>query len=361
MKNLRCTNPYSDSLKEGGFTLIELMVVLAVLSLLAVLTTPNIVNEINEKRALISIGETTSIMDAARTYRSQKGVWPGDATCSNALKVLRAETPPYLVGVSDQNRYNSPYSTSCTTRSFSLDQAAIADFDQYLVNQIAGTELVSATNHQVRTTIGIPGSEAALDGKLSRLATGNAELNRMRTTLLLGGNDIKEVNNIEANGGVFSGDLYSRTLSVTDAAQIAGALSVKGESQFSGKVTFQQEIALGKVVVEASKNCQLGTVARDLDGVMLSCQKGIWKRTAAARRMDVTTGEVFNACIGAGGADRANVVNYDYPRYQSVCGSRYCAAQTYTLGFVTELGLGFNYNQPALSEPGTKISVQCIN
>lgn len=347
--------------KELGFTMIELMVAIAIMSILAVLNTPSMLNEINEKRAFVAVSETTTIVDAARNYRSQKGVWPGDATCSNALTVLKNASPPYLVGVGNVNRYNSIFSTSCTSQTFSLDQNAIADFDGYLVNQIAGTELISALTHQIRTTIGIPGSESALDGKLSRLATGNAELNRMRTTLYLGGNDIREVSNIEAVGGLFSGDLEARTLTVQEMAQIAGALSVNGESQFSSKATFQKEIVMEKIVVEGSDNCQLGAMARDLDGVMLTCQKGIWKRTAAAKIMNVTTGEVFNACIGKFGGDRANVVNYDYPVYQTVCGSRYCTTKTYTLGFVTELGAGFNVSQPALSPAGTSITVQCIN
>lgn len=357
---------YTNQYHERGFTLLELMVVMAIISILAVLETPNIMSEINIKRAKVAVGETTAIMDAARSYRSQKGVWPGDATCSNALSVLKAASPPYLQGVASVNKYNSPYSTSCTSQTFSLDQNAVDDYDAFLVSQIAGTELVSETEHSVRTTIGLPGSEPALEAKLSRLATGNAELNRMRTTLYLGGNDIKEVNNIDAVSGSFSSGVSSRSLSVKDIAQIAGALtagtlSVNGESQFVGKTYFKQDAVLGKLVVEGSNNCELGALARDKDGITLSCQKGIWKRTPSARRIDLTAGEVFNACIGNAGQDRANVMEYDYPRYQTVCGSRYCATQSYTFGLVTELGAGFNYPRPSASPSGTYVSVQCVN
>lgn len=357
--------PLGPALSKG-FTLLELMVVMAIISILAVLETPSIINEINQKRANVAIAETTAIMDAARSYRSQKGVWPGDATCSNSLEVLKTANPPYLQGISNVNKYNSPYSTSCTPQTFSLDQNAVADYDGYLAVQIAGTEIVSPSIHQVRTTIGLPGSEPALEAKLSRLATGNAELNRMRTTLYLGGNDLKEVNNIDAVSGAFSSGLSSRSLTVQDVAQIAGALtsgtlSVNGQSQFSGKTYFKQDAILGKLVTEGAGNCEVGALARDKDGITLSCQKGVWKRTPSAISKDITAGEIYSACIGNVGQDKVNVDNYDYPRYQTVCGSRYCYSKGYAFGLVTELGPGFDYGRPSNSPSGTRVGIQCVN
>ena len=235
--------------KSRGFTLVELMVVLGILSLLAVLTTPSYLEELNRKRALVSIDETQQILDAARSYRSDKGSWPGNATCSNALTVLSNSTDRYLAGVSSFNRYNSPYSTSCTAKTFSLDQEAVADWDGYLVNSLAGTEIVDSASHLVRSTIGIPGSEPALDAKLSRVATGNAELNRMRTTLLLGNNNVTEVNKLEAVSGQFSGAVSGATLTVAQTAAIGGLLQAQGESQFVGKAAFADEVILNKVAV----------------------------------------------------------------------------------------------------------------
>jgi len=334
---------------------------MAILGVLAALTTPSIVDEFNHKRANVAVSESTLIMDAARSYRAQKGAWPGGATCANALDALKNASPPYLFGVPDVNKFNSPYSTSCTAQTFSLDQSAVADYDGFLVNNIAGTSIVNAADHRIRTTIGVPGTEPALDGKLSRLATGNAELNRMRTTLLLGDNDIREVGSIEAVNGAFASQISSRVLTVGDLASIAGALSVAGESQFSGKARFQQEVILGKTVVEGAKGCEVGALAKDSTGVTLSCQSGVWKRTPAAKHYNLTAGEMFNVCIGPNGSDRSNVMLYDYPRYQTVCGSRYCASKGYAFGLVTELGAGFNYQQPAYSAAGAYIEAQCVN
>ena len=50
--------------------------------------------------------------------------------------------------------------------------------------------------HQTTSTIGLPGSEPGLANKLSRVATGNPEDNRMRTTLYMGNQQIEEAGDI---------------------------------------------------------------------------------------------------------------------------------------------------------------------
>lgn len=158
----------------------------------------------------------------------------------------------------------------------------MADWDGYLVNSLAGTEIVDSASHLVRSTIGIPGSEPALDAKLSRVATGNAELNRMRTTLLLGNNNVTEVNKLEAVSGQFSGAVSGATLTVAQTAAIGGLLQAQGESQFVGKAAFADEVILNKVAVAGTGGCTTGAIARDSIGKTLSCQSGIWTSNSGA-------------------------------------------------------------------------------
>ncbi|RQA48923.1 pili assembly chaperone, partial [Pseudomonas aeruginosa] len=99
--------------------------------------------------------------------------------------------------------------------------------------------------------------------KLSRVAEQNVELNRMRTNLLLGNNDIKEVGRIEAVNAAISG--------LAEASQ----LRVNGVSQFNGEGTFQDGISLQKVVQENTSCPKTGAIARSSAGVILSCQSGI--------------------------------------------------------------------------------------
>lgn len=301
-----------------GFTLVELMVVMAILGVLAALTTPNIIDELNHRRSNLAASETQAIVDAARSYRVKNGTWPGDSTCSNALSVLQQNYLPYIPSSGAANKFNSLYSTSCTSTTFSLDQEAVQDWDGFLVNAVASTQIVDASNHRIRTTIGIPGTEPALDSKLSRLASGNAELNRMRTTLLLGGNNITEVGTIDAGAATFSGNvnaasgtfagnvsansagvnsltsnyaqigslgvsqasvagnLNTSTLTVQQAAAIAGALSVQGASQFSGVAVYNDVVVINKVVSEGAGGCGRGYIATDASGKLLTCQSGIW-------------------------------------------------------------------------------------
>lgn len=304
---------------QRGFTLLELLVVLAVLGLITALSTPTYIEELNRKRAGVAASETQAIVDAARSYRMKNGSWPGNATCSNAIAVLKSDYLPYLPSSGAVNRFNSLYSTSCTNMTFSLDQEATQDWDGYLVNSIPSTQIVDAASYRIRTTIGVPGTEPALDGKLSRLASGNAELNRMRTTLLMGGNNITEVGTVDAVAGTFSGNvnagsgsfagrvsadsaafnslgantgqfaggvsaaaaniggnLNSNTLTVQQGAAIAGLLTAQGGSQFSGTATFWDAVVINKVVQEGTGGCGRGYIATDASGKLLTCQSGIW-------------------------------------------------------------------------------------
>lgn len=263
------------SVRERGFTLLELMVVLAVSAVIVAFSTPNYINELNQRRADNAAAETQLIIDAARSFRMAKGVWPGDATCSNALSALSTGSPIYLAGISNDNKFNQPYSTSCTATTFSLDQLAVEDWDGYLANSLAATEIVNAGTHQVRTTIGIPGSEPALDAKLSRVATGNAELNRMRTDLLLGGNNIREINDLTAKSGSID-TLLSEFVTVAQSAILNGTLTVAGESQFASMATFKDSVVLDKVVVANTVCSPNGALARNATGAILSCQSGRW-------------------------------------------------------------------------------------
>lgn len=185
--------------KQQGFTLIELMVVMAIMGIVAALMTPNMMEEMNLRRANLTAQDTQMILDAARSYRvsTTPATWPGGANCTNAIAVLKADG--YLNAMDTTNRYNNPISTSCNpsnNRTFNVVQNAVKDWDGYIVNSLAGTLISAPATFEITTTIGIPGSEPALSNKLSRVATGNLTDNRMETTLYMGGQQIHEAGNI---------------------------------------------------------------------------------------------------------------------------------------------------------------------
>ncbi|MBK3916290.1 prepilin-type N-terminal cleavage/methylation domain-containing protein [Pseudomonas stutzeri] len=298
---------FRSTLAQGGFSMLEVMVAVSIMSLIAVATTPVWINDYNEKRSNLTIEETQSILDAARVYRVEHGTWPGGTTCLSAVNALKSTSPPLLAGVTNVNPFNQTLSTSCTTTTFSVDQTVSPDWDGVVANGLASSQVLSAPSNTVRTTIGVPGTEPALDSKLSRIATGNAEMNRMQTTLLLGNNDIREVAHIDADSLNVAGNTTTGTLGVVGAASAAsmavsgttttGALNVTGNAvvggttRLNGAVTFndtarfndaadfREVVKLNKVVTEGA-SCTAagnGAIARNAAGLTLSCQSGVWK------------------------------------------------------------------------------------
>ncbi|KAB0728114.1 prepilin-type N-terminal cleavage/methylation domain-containing protein, partial [Pseudomonas aeruginosa] len=210
--------------REAGFTLLELSVVIAIMSMLAVMSVPRYLEEINDNRVKLAASETQTVIDAARTYRARNGSWPGGATCLQAIQALQDNVPPLIPGNLSVNKFNKAVSTSCTAFTFSVDQEVAQDWDGVLSNMLPGTSIVDTAANRIRTTIGVPGSEPALDSKLSRIVTANADLNRMQTNLLLGGNNISEVNNISAVSASISGNVSTNTLTA-QSASISGQVN----------------------------------------------------------------------------------------------------------------------------------------
>jgi general secretion pathway protein G len=60
-----------------GFTLIELVVVIAVIGILAAVITPNAFKAIEKSKVAKAIEDTKSITKAAMGFRSDTGLWPG--------------------------------------------------------------------------------------------------------------------------------------------------------------------------------------------------------------------------------------------------------------------------------------------
>lgn len=243
--------------------MLEMMVVMAIIAIVAALTAPRYMDEINLMRAKSSAEETQMIVDAARVYRMKNSTWPGNGTCANGMSILNSEG--MLKGIGAYNKYGSPYSVSCTQYTFSVDQNVTEDWDGYMVNVLAGTQIVNAGTYQIRTTIGIPGSEPGLDSKLSRIATGNAELNRMRTTLLLGGNDITEVGTINAVTGQFSGNVTTN-----------GNVGANGNIGANGNVT-----ANGNITAQGSVNGNTVNSSSSVNGVTGNFSDSVTASTGA--------------------------------------------------------------------------------
>lgn len=354
---------FRSTLAQGGFSMLEVMVAVSIMSLIAVATTPVWINDYNEKRSNLTIEETQSILDAARVYRVEHGTWPGGTTCLSAVNALKSTSPPLLAGVTNVNPFNQTLSTSCTTTTFSVDQTVSPDWDGVVANGLASSQVLSAPSNTVRTTIGVPGTEPALDSKLSRIATGNAEMNRMQTTLLLGNNDIREVAHIDADSLNVAGNTTTGTLGVVGAASAAslavsgttttGALNVTGNAvvggttRLNGAVTFndtarfndaadfREVVKLNKVVTEGA-SCTAagnGAIARNAAGLTLSCQSGVWKGSGGKPTTIIATGPAISQGLSSVKcpASHPTVLNCGY-KLDAHWGANYLIESSYTDG-----------------------------
>lgn len=258
--------------RQSGFSLLELAISIAIMAMMTAATVPNYMEEINERRAVLTAQETQSILDAARAYRADKGSWPGTPLCASALTVLQSTSPPFIGGITALNKYKSPVTTSCTVNTFSVDQNIIKDWEGVVANLLPGTTVVSPTTSLIRSTVSAPGSEVGLNDKLSRTAQANAELNRMRTTLLMGNNNINEVNNLSTVSVTASGPISAQTLTSSGRASV-GDLAILGSN------------------TESATCSPNGLVSKTAAGTPLNCTNGRWVKQVAYNPGTVTTGQ----------------------------------------------------------------------
>ncbi|MBA4685282.1 MAG: prepilin-type N-terminal cleavage/methylation domain-containing protein [Planctomycetes bacterium] len=65
---------------ENGFTLLELMIVVAVIAIIAGMAIPNLITSMNGGREAAAIGSMRTLSTAAEQYRLRQGVYPTDLT-----------------------------------------------------------------------------------------------------------------------------------------------------------------------------------------------------------------------------------------------------------------------------------------
>jgi len=90
------------SMRQRGFTLVEIMVVVVILGILAVLIVPRVVGRTDEARAVAAKQDVATLMQALRLYRLDNGRYPTNEQGLGALVEKPAREPvpsnwkPYL-------------------------------------------------------------------------------------------------------------------------------------------------------------------------------------------------------------------------------------------------------------------------
>jgi general secretion pathway protein G len=108
-------------LRQRGFTIIELLIVMAILGMLAVMVAPNLFNQADSARQDAARSQISSLGSALDAYRLDVGQYP------DSLEGLVRNTSsrstwngPYLRGNVPNDPWGNPYIYQSTGRDFTL-------------------------------------------------------------------------------------------------------------------------------------------------------------------------------------------------------------------------------------------------
>ena len=116
MPHLRCAGrrALSNHKKEGGFTLLELLVVMVIIGLLAGFVGPRYFSQIGKSEAKTARAQLTAVEQALDQYRLDVGHYPSTEQGLTALMVKPADEAkwagPYLKKALPTDPWGRPYS-----------------------------------------------------------------------------------------------------------------------------------------------------------------------------------------------------------------------------------------------------------
>lgn len=183
----------SQELRQSGFTIIELLIVMMIISILAVPFAYQHIKKFEEDRIAITIAEVNDLFQSAQNFAAeQDGEWPSEIdNCASAISTM--ETADYLQGFNLRSPFGTNLITSCTTgvgKRFNVTIDAINPGNAELLKADLASSTVSGSIVTVSVPMpsAIPALEHLLPRDGSRPMTGDLDM---------GGNRLLEVENIE--------------------------------------------------------------------------------------------------------------------------------------------------------------------
>jgi general secretion pathway protein G len=114
-------NSFTRPHTARGFTIIELLIVMAILAMLAVMVAPNLFNQADSARRDAVLSQISSLGSALDTYRLDMGQYPDDLEQLVTSSSGRASwNGPYLRGDVPMDPWGNAYVYDSDGRSFTL-------------------------------------------------------------------------------------------------------------------------------------------------------------------------------------------------------------------------------------------------
>jgi general secretion pathway protein G len=112
---------YSSNRRQRGFTIIELLIVMAILGMLAVMVAPNLFNQADSARRDAVLSQISSLGSALDAYRLDMGQYPETLDGLMRNNSGRASwNGPYLRGEVPKDPWGNDYVYSTDGRTFAL-------------------------------------------------------------------------------------------------------------------------------------------------------------------------------------------------------------------------------------------------
>lgn len=207
-------------------------------------------------------------------------------------------------------------------------------------NNLTNANSVSANSVSATAITGTTVTAGNVNTTALTASTGS--INTLNTGQLSGTNAY--LTNISSNSVSNTGNVTTNTLNSNSISS-------------TGRIATSEYLQIGGTASIGAGCSPSGLIAQDGSGGLLSCQSGVWARFQTFDRFQTIESTVDWYCTQG---DPTNPPNYNYAQWSITCGSRFCEANGYQFGLVTEFsGVGGNANQPYESSPSGGVTVSC--